>query len=59
MEGMWRDIQAGKAKRMVLDDGTKVIALLTSDAENGAQAVFFSDTPDLERLEFESQKLGT
>jgi hypothetical protein len=56
---MWRDIQAGKAKRMVLDDGTKVIALLTGDAESEEQVVFFSDVADLERLEFESEKLGS
>ena len=55
---MWQRVHAGTAKRIILDDGTPVLAVLKAGAEH-MQAVFFSDASDLNRIEFESEKLGT
>jgi hypothetical protein len=55
---MWQKAPAGMARRMILEDGTPVVAVL-KPAPEGEQASFFSDVPDLDRLEFESERLGS
>jgi len=55
---MWENVQAGLARRLFLEDGTAVIAVLQS-APDGERAVFFSDVPDMNALDFESERLGS
>lgn len=55
---MWQNLKDSVAKRVVLEDGISAIAVVKPTPE-GSAAVLFSDVEDFDRIELESERLGT
>ncbi|GAB4332816.1 MAG: hypothetical protein Kow0099_04600 [Candidatus Abyssubacteria bacterium] len=53
----WTEACGGLARRIALEDGTPVIAVLR-DADGQPQLSFWSDVEEFDRVELESRRLG-
>ncbi len=53
----WKEACGGFARRMALEDGTPVIAVL-KDADGQRHVSFWSDVDEFDKVELESGRLG-